>query len=160
MYLPFEQPSQDISRAQVQSARDNGCRVGAYLWLYRTADPTASANEALSLMASLDLKPYVLWVDLEPYTDGTLPTVDQTLRCLEEINSYASRTEAGIYTGAWAINGHMGGTHAFKDYPLWSADYSLAPDDLSAGYGGWDAASGHQYSSQPVDRSRMLSSVC
>jgi GH25 family lysozyme M1 (1,4-beta-N-acetylmuramidase) len=154
MYLPFESPSQDISRAQVKSARDNGCSVGAYLWLYRTADPAASAGEALALMTSVDLVPSVLWVDLEPYTDGSLPTVDQTLDCLVTIES---TVRAGIYTGAWVINGHLGDTRAFADYPLWSANYELAPDDLSAGYGGWDTAVCHQYTSQPVDRSLIRS---
>jgi GH25 family lysozyme M1 (1,4-beta-N-acetylmuramidase) len=158
MYLPFESPSQDISRAQIKSARDNGCSVGAYLWLYRSADPAQSANDACSLMSEMDLLPEVLWVDLEPYTDGSLPTIQQMLDCLHEINSNGLR--AGVYTGAWVINGHMGGTTAFRDYPLWSANYELAPDDMSAGYGGWTEAVAHQFTSQPVDRSLIRSDYC
>ena len=157
LYIPGERPPPDHSWAQIESARANGCSVGGYVWQYSSFSPIGTALDAINCAETVGLDPPVYWIDIEPFTDGSIPTATQIGRCLDEFDQQGKR--AGIYTGKWVWDRYYAGVTAFADRPLWSANYGIPPDDLSAGYGGWTEAQGHQFVSKPVDQSMFLRSV-
>ena len=145
MYLGegWEGPSPDISRQQASSARANGASVGAYFWLYAAYDPRESVRRAVALARECGATG-PLWIDVEPYTDGTLPTTAQIAAALDECAKVGM--PGGIYTGRWVWD-LLGDPGVFGAYPLWTADYSAGEPDLEEVpvYGAWTAASGHQW---------------
>jgi GH25 family lysozyme M1 (1,4-beta-N-acetylmuramidase) len=150
LYQPSERPPQAHSLAQIESARANGCTVGGYLWLYTSDDPRRQVREAVALAERARLRLPVLWLDVEPYLDGSLPSVAQIREAVDECRRL--RVSPGIYTGAW-VWGRLGDTTEFASLPLWVAQYdgrsSLEEVRL---FGGWSAAAGKQYADQPLDR--------
>lgn len=157
LYQPPEHPPQDHSLAQIESARANGCTVGGYLWLYRDLDPKRQVFDAVSLAQRAGVALPVLWLDIEPYTDGSLPSVYQIHQAVDEARRLGMRP--GIYTGAW-VWPRLGNPTAFADLPLWAAEYNHTPDLESVRlFGGWERASGHQYSDDPVDQNVFAAEV-
>lgn len=129
------------SRAQVDSARANGCTVSTpYLWLYSTANPVQQVNEAVDLAESCGIGLRLMFLDIEPYTDGSLPSVDQIQAAL---GACASRGVRGaIYSGAWVWL--RLGNPSLPGVPLWTADYNGDPTLNIAGFGNMPVI-GHQY---------------
>lgn len=123
-YLPFENIGQDHTRAQVRSARDNGCTVGAYIFLYRGAPMAECVNDAIRLAESVALVWPILWLDVEEY-DGT----DISPRELNEAVNHcdALGIPCGIYTSRymWA---RIGNPTGFEDRPVWLAQYDGVPN--------------------------------
>lgn len=156
--LPIENAAaRDASAPQIQSALKAGCSVAGYLWLYASADPARSVRDALGVWKSAtdgqhDLP--MLWVDWEPYTDGTCPTPGQVLDALHAAELVGQR--CGVYTGRWVWQAHGDPTFAatLGARPLWDAAYD-GVDQLEpfSPYGGWTARAGHQWTSKPVDQS-------
>jgi hypothetical protein len=147
LYQSVEQPSPAHSRAQLNSALDNGCTIGGYYWLYTGIDIEQQVNDALQILAH----PPVLWIDVEKYTDGSLPTLDEVIRSIEYIESLNIRP--GIYTAKWVWD-ILDNPQELSSDLLWYADWSNPPSlDLAVPFGGWRQAAGHQYTSTPVDRS-------
>lgn len=108
------------SRAQVESARANGCSVSTpYLWLYANVDPTQQVNEALDLAQSCGITPTLLFLDIEPYTDGSLPGTSMIQAALDACNARGIR--GAIYSGAWVWP--RLGNPSFPGVPLWYAVY-------------------------------------
>lgn len=130
------------SKAQIASAQANGCSIGGYLWLYSTAPIGQQVDEALGLATDCGVTIPVLWLDIESYTDGSMPTAVQVAQAVEEAAKRGQR--AGIYTGAgfWQRLGNPGG---FETVPLWSANYDGKPSLDTPSYGGMRVY-GHQYS--------------
>jgi hypothetical protein len=157
-----ETPSQDVSRAHVAAARNNGCSVGAYWWGYAEYDPVESVRRAVDLTKELVPECKVLWLDHERYPPRGDPWTIPGEAWLRAAAAECSRlgVPAGLYTSAYMM-GLAGWPMVADVFPyLWNANYDLPPDDLSAGYGGWNTAVAHQWTSTPCDQSRILSSVC
>lgn len=158
-YLPGESISQDHTRAQVRSARNNGCTVGMYVWCYRSFDPIRTIDDIIALCASIDLVLPLLWLDCETYGDPVTdpgPDAEWLARAVEHAeNTYGMA--CGVYTGLWWIRGHFpGGEWGFQDFarlPIWLSDYDNHPDinDVTLPQG-WAEAAAKQYSATPIDQ--------
>jgi hypothetical protein len=158
LYLPWEKPSPVHSLAQIDSALDNDCSVGGYVWAYPFASPQATAQEGVDLLRSAGVRIPVLWVDCETYSDEPGPDRDWLLAL--SVESDRLGLLAGIYSAAWYWERYMENTRALSHLPLWVADYQGGPtlDDFKP-FGGWTQAAGKQWSGSPVDRSVFLESV-
>jgi hypothetical protein len=160
MYLPEEHPPQEHSIAQVESARDNGRSVGAYVWAYRSSDPRTTIRDGLALAGRCGLVPPVLWIDCETYLDQDPgPDVAWLREAVDECRR--AGVQPGIYTGGWWWREKLGNTTEFGDLPLWAAEYREPRDPASCTlFGGWTRAMGKQWTEHPVDRSVFLAEVC
>jgi hypothetical protein len=149
LYLPAETPPQQHSLDQMASAKANGCTVGGYMWCYKDADPRLSVREALALAKQAGVTLPILWLDMEPFTDGTMPDAYWLSQAVDEC--VLRGVKAGVYTGSWCWN--LG--TAFKALPLWVAQYSGGPtlDDIQL-FGGWtsDMVWGKQYIGEGLDQ--------
>ncbi len=152
MYLPEETPPEAHSLAQVESARANGCTVGAYCWAYPSLEPRKTVQDAVVLARRCGMDPPpVLWIDCEDYLDVDHgPSVPWLAEAVHE--AYRLGVEPGIYTGAWWWVPRTGNSAAFHTLPLWSAEYGT-PHDLETwtSYGGWTHLSMKQYQGNPID---------
>lgn len=148
LYLPWEQPSQDISRAQIASAKAAGCRVGGYCWLYPESDPHDTVYQAGVLARDCGLNLEHLWIDIEPYEGGPIPSVDRIRTALNTCAAYG--IQGGIYTSEWCwAHGNQ-----FTDIPLWAAQYDgIADPNVFTPFGGWSACAAKQYQGDPIDLS-------
>lgn len=155
-YQTIEHIDRQHSIDQMVSARANGCSVGAYVWLYAGISPAHQVQDALRVAEDAGEALPLLWLDLEPYTDGSMPSVYETHQAVDECRRQG--VAVGIYTGAWCWP-RMGNTEAFSDLPLWAAVYQGGPTLNIPLFGGWTFASGHQYTSNPVDLSVFLPEV-
>lgn len=138
------------SKAQIASALSLGCTVGGYGWLYASIGVEQQVSDFLSL-----LQPTILWLDIEKYTDGSLPNAHHIEAALAY--SQVLGQEAGIYSGKYVWDSL--GNPSFPGVKLWSANYNNQHDLVVPSYGEMVLV-GHQYTSTPVDRSVFLSSVC
>lgn len=150
MYQPGELPSQDHSRAQVESARANNCRVGAYMWLYAAWDARKQIRDAVALARDCGLSLRYLWIDYEPYTDGTMPTIEQLFQacsaCLIE------GVKPGVYSSKWCYPDDT--TMVDTNVPLWAAQYDgIESVDNFIPFGGWTQCAAKQYQGSPIDLS-------
>lgn len=131
------------SRQQVVSAVANGCTVSTpYMWLYNSAPVDRQINEAIDLAESCGIGLKILWLDIEPYTDGSLPSVAQIQAALDACS--ARGVQGGIYTGEW-VWARLGYPRNFSGYPLWHAAYDHVPALKPVNYGGWTMPVGWQY---------------
>lgn len=135
IYLDLELPDFAHSAAQIQSARDNDCTVGGYIWSYRSADPHGSIDEVIAKCASVGLVLPLLWIDCETYGSGASFDPGPDAHWLTEAVEYADamyEMKCGIYTGYWWINSHFpGGWMAYQPFlrlPQWWAVYDGNPD--------------------------------
>jgi GH25 family lysozyme M1 (1,4-beta-N-acetylmuramidase) len=158
LYQEIESPPQSHSVEQIESARDCGCTVGAYVWLYASTDGAASVNSALDLADRCGLVVPVLWLDCETYTDGSYPSTSNIQRAA---NACIGRgVTPGIYTGEWFWRDYLSDTQMFAHLPLWHAAYGAKPTELTpVDYGGWGAPSVWQWTSDPVDRNVVSAAV-
>jgi GH25 family lysozyme M1 (1,4-beta-N-acetylmuramidase) len=157
LYLPGEVISQDHTRSQVESARANGCTVGGYVFCYAAFDPRQTVRDALALARSCGLRLPVLWLDAETY-EGTWPDVAWLREAVDECR--VQGVQPGIYTGRWFWEGYLGNPEDFGDLPLWTAEYQDGPDiEGLTLYGSWRRASGHQWTSTPVDQNVFREAV-
>lgn len=140
------------SRAQIASARANGCTVGGYCWGYASRDPAESVWDAVGLARSCGVELPALWLDIEPYpSDNSLPNAAWIAAALAECDALGVR--GGIYSGryVWDRLGHP----QFPGVPLWTAHYNNRADLEVPSYGAMQLV-GHQYTSDPCDRNVFL----
>lgn len=155
LWLPEEIPEEEYSFDQADSARDHGCTVGAYFWLYGTLDPVKQARDAVDLMQRCGIEGVPLWVDLETYAERSggisYPTRLETQAACAEIKRLGA--EPGIYTGNWFVRDYWGGTVGeLATYYVWLADYSSEPGlNIYSPYWPRELVVGHQYTGSPVD---------
>lgn len=129
------------AKAQIQSARDNGCTVGLYVWLYASVNVQQQVDDTLSLAAEMGLVLPFYMIDVEPYTDGTCPTPVQVAAAL---NAFAVAGQRGaLYTGKWVWD-RLGNPGGFEGTPLWIASYNHQPTFELPSFGGMQII-GHQY---------------
>lgn len=144
--------AREHAQAQIASAQSCGCSVGGYVWLYAGIPAQQQVDDALSLYV-----PPVLWLDVEPYTDGSCPTAAEIHAAVDYCQTVGQRV--GIYTGKWVWD-QQGYPSAWRHLPLWTADYNGDADlDHVTLYGGWTFASSKQWTSTPVDQNVCLASV-
>ena len=139
------------ARSQIASAKSLGCSVGGYVWLYASVDIEQQINDALSL-----LEPTVLWLDIEKYTDGSMPNEQQIRQAIEYVDRLGK--VAGVYSGQYIWQEL--GNPSFPGVPLWSANYNNMHDLTSVPSYGDMTLVGHQYTNTPCDRSVFMSGVC
>lgn len=156
LYLPWERISQDHTRAQIDSARANGCTVGGYVWGYRDSPPRETIIQAVALAESCGVDLPVLWIDVEDYEGTPPPGEDWLLEAGAEAMVWGERP--GIYTGStfWR---KIGNPTSMSDWPLWYARYDERQVIDPVDFGGWTEPSGHQFTSTPIDQDVMLESV-
>lgn len=148
LYQDIEAPPQQHSRDQIESAYQNGCSVGGYVWLYHNIDVKQQIDSAIAAINPGFAIP-ILWIDIERYTDGSIPTWPEIIEAVR----YASEQygQAGIYTGKWVWD-ILGNPIGLQHIPLWYSHYDIVPTlKLPNPFGGWTQAVGHQYTSSPVD---------
>lgn len=115
---------QNHSRAQVKSALENGCTVSTpYMWLYANVDPTRQINESIDLALSCNINLKLMFIDVEPYTDNSLPTVANIQAALDACA--ARGVQGAIYSGSWVWP--RLGNPSFPGVPLWFAVYDGIP---------------------------------
>lgn len=134
------------SAAQIRSAQANGASVGGYIWCYASRDPAESVRDGLNLARSCGVALPLLWLDIEPYTDGSLPGADWIRAALAECEAQGVR--GGIYSGAWVWP--RLGSPQFPGVPLWSAIYDGVPQLDVTPYGGMRLV-GKQFTTHPCD---------
>lgn len=139
---------------QLVSAERAGCTVAAYIWAYWQLDPVAHVKDALATISGAPVA--TVWIDCEDGAPG--PQLDDWLsRAVAQIEHMGYR--AGIYTGTpwWKAQGD---SHGFTRLPLWIANYNGRPTlDGIPLPGGWTTASGHQWTSDPIDQNVFLPAV-
>ncbi|TAK36701.1 MAG: hypothetical protein EPO21_01735 [Chloroflexota bacterium] len=169
LFLPQERPPEAHSMAQINSARDNGCSVGAYVWAYGSLDPRQTVRDAVGLARRCELEPPVLWIDCETYVvrgkvDDPGPDANWLRAAAEECHVLG--VLPAIYTGGWWWHQYMDNTTEFADLPLWTAHYDEIADlDQVTLFGGWERARGKQWSQRlpngrELDRDVFLQEVC
>jgi GH25 family lysozyme M1 (1,4-beta-N-acetylmuramidase) len=147
-------PLARFSIAQARMVREHGCTVGGYVWLYAGIDGAKQVADALDTAQKAGValgERNPLWLDCEDYTDKSYPSLAVIQQAINACDDHA--LVCGIYTGGWWWRPRTGNSQAFSDLPLWDANYDDPPGLGAPGYGGWQARSGHQYTSKPVDRS-------
>lgn len=151
-YQSIEGPqNQAHAKAQIQSALANGCSIGAYCWLYTSVDPARQVADSLGLMAGQGVTLPLLWLDIEKYTDGTMPNAAQIRAALAACEAQGIR--GGIYSGKYVWQEL--GNPSLPGVPLWSANYDFNPTLDTPSYGDMELVA-HQFTSSPLDRSVIL----
>ncbi|MEX2245885.1 MAG: GH25 family lysozyme [Dehalococcoidia bacterium] len=122
------------TRQQLETAKRNGLRIQAYVYLYWGMDQTARVLNALSTISGLGCE--MLWLDAEDDPGGRPPSV--IVAQLKAAQGACGTMPCGIYTrGSW-WRPYAGNASDFAMLPLWDADYDeRASYDGYLPYGGW-----------------------
>lgn len=146
LYMPNEGPGPQWSRDQINSARQNGCTVGGYVFPYRPSDDIAYyLHNTLELCASVGLQLPVCWVDCEPSPFGPGPDeawMDQWFAACDSVNM-----PSGLYLNQDWLNTHS----TWKKYglqgrPLWLAHWDHVADTTAGPVpAGWAQLAGKQW---------------
>lgn len=135
-----------LAKQQIEACQAAGLQVHGYIWMYPSWNPTQTVNDTMGEYGRYDL-PWV-WIDAEETADVADPkhNADWLNRAIARLLEHGRR--AGIYTGAWWWNDprYMGGSTAFKEVPLWYAEYDSNPDLYTwTPFGGWLNPAGKQW---------------
>lgn len=130
LYLSHESPDPQISKDQINSARDNGCSAGGYVFPYRPADdPERMLWDTLELCASVDLQLPACWADAEPNPYGPGPDeawFDQWFDLCDSV-----QMKSGPYINPdWLATYPWTRKYGRQGRPLWLAHYGV-PADLT-----------------------------
>ena len=153
MYSPWERDGyQDISRAQVTTARSLGKSVGVYVWPYAERTPWETLTEAINLCHSCEppvIAP-IIWLDCENSVYGDGP--DYGWLSGWRTACQQLQVPTGLYVRrSWIQDYFAGGEAAFSDFndlPLWLADYDGIDDVDIFKHGlpqGWSSAAAKQW---------------
>jgi hypothetical protein len=153
--VPWERPGLvEISRQQLQVARDAGLERDVYGWAYtKDSDPDATARVLIDLYDRYAPRRY--WIDVEDVDGHAYWDAPGNIAWLQACVATfrAADKPVGIYTGRWYWADHwLGNTTAFADLPLWAATGDLVPDLKGPLFGGWDHLSVEQYDLRGPDR--------
>lgn len=144
-----------FSLAHANTARAVGCSVGGYGWLYAGIDGAKQVTDFLDTAAFADIPLGAhnpLWLDCETYeADGSNPGLNVISQAVAACRDRG--IAVGIYTGKFWWRDHTGDSTAFKDLPLWQANYNGIQALEAPGFGGWTEQAGHQWIGAPIDRS-------
>ena len=152
-YLPWEKNGyQDISRAQVATARYLGKSVGIYSWPYEERTPWETLVETINLCNSCNpsVVAPIIWSDCENSVYGDGPDANW-LRGWRQAG-IDLQTPVGLYVRvSWIDDYFDGGQDAFmefNDLPIWVADYDGIDDVDIFPHGlpkGWTQAAAKQF---------------
>lgn len=127
-YLPWEHAGyQDISRAQVDTARAMGKTVGVYCWPYDThyAWDTLTATIDLCNSCAPPVIAPLIWLDCEESSYGPGPDAAWLRSWFQACDDL--ETQSGLYVRrSWIDQYYAGGQAAFQEFaarPLWLADH-------------------------------------
>jgi len=134
------------TRTNLYNARNAGFITAAYLCTNLLAGAT-SVQRAQAACGDEWAHLNFIAVDVE-ISGIAIPTLTTNTRAA--INALAGK-KVCLYTAWWFWVGHMGNSEAFKDVPLWNADYDAdAAMDFPRRYGGWTEVIGKQYAGTTV----------
>lgn len=160
VYLPQELGSTgawDYTIPQAEQALNAGCSVGGYFWCYADLDPRQSVRDAnaVAMLAGIQFSAdSPLWLDIETYTDGSIPDLNWIAEA--EAEAAVLGIPVGIYTSRemWRRCTGDGDNPAFSHLPLWAAQYAPPTPSLDdyAPFGGWPTCLGRQWTSDPIDQ--------
>lgn len=146
LYLSHETPDPQHSKDQINSARDNGCSAGGYVFPYRPADdPERMLWDTLELCSSVGLELPCAWIDAEPNDWGDGP--DEAW-----FDSwYDLCASVQMPTGPYCNRDWMN-THSYMPkygemgHPLWLANWDGVAD-VTQGHipAGWTELAGKQW---------------
>ncbi len=147
-----------IAKRQIEACQAAGLQVHGYLWMYPSWDPVKTVGDAMREYGAYGLPWF--WIDAEETGDVASPArnaawLTAALAALEEHG-----VRAGVYSGKWWWDEHMAGSTAFRETPLWYAEYDGDPDLYRwTPFGGWRNPAGKQYDAthglcgiEPIDR--------
>lgn len=145
--------------AQLRAGRDDGKKVGAYIWLWNSFSSSAATKAdiagRLALLpddVDLDMR---LWLDMEDTTQDHGPARQQdVLDALAVMDAWSEQRglpPAGVYSGDWYLRGYMNAWFP-PERVYWVADYANTDITLSP------TRPLRQYASSPVDLNAMLES--
>lgn len=158
--IPQRLIAQDWSRMQIASAQANKCTVGGYVWLYKAWPGALQARDAILLAQKCNVILPHLDIDFEPYTDGTMPTVDQLRQAIGQCRYLGIAPR--IYVAKWVTDqyGLDLSEFAADGVPLWAAQYDgIADPDVFTPFGGYTRCEVKQYQTDPVDLDIMRREV-
>src|SRR3990167_10335471 len=78
------QMAQTHSRAQIASALAAGAEVAGYMWLYAGSHVEGAVDQAIDLAISSGLTLPFLAIDVETYTDGSIPDAHTIARAISQ----------------------------------------------------------------------------
>jgi hypothetical protein len=145
LYMPSEGPGPQFSRDQILCARDHGCTVGGYVFVYRPGDSVDYylAN-TLELCASVGLELPICWIDCEPSVYGPGPDERWMDEWLVKAGSVGMQT--GLYCNLDWFNTHPGFAKYADVLPLWLAHYDGVADVTSGPIpAGWSELAAKQW---------------
>lgn len=128
----------DIAYQQLEVVQRNGGITPGYVWEYTTNNPYDDAQQLLDWYGDRGVVRYCVDAEETKYIldpAGNARWLDTFLHVLID----ATGLTPIIYTAPWWWRPFMGNSHAFKDYPLWYANYDGVPTlDNPGPFGGWD----------------------
>lgn len=134
--------------------------IEAYHYLRTSMPPDKMAIECVRtcerVKTEIGQYPAIFWADMEDTSNDAMAVADRVL-WLSDVYGYLDKEPwaSGLYTGPWYWSSRMGGSQAFRNRLLWTAEYRLTltgQAGIDAGwgpslYGGWTAWHTWQYSS-------------
>ncbi len=127
--------------------------MAGYWWLYADIGSRDQARDAVALARECGLNG-ILWIDVEDYTDGSAPSLQDIRDAIDECEKLGVRP--GIYSGQWVFDKHFPNVTEFAEarVPLWVSQYDGVPNlESFKPFGGWTRCAGKQYSADQIDRS-------
>ena len=123
-----------VFRQQIPDLIAKGFEVEAYGYLWFGYDPVAQANYWMEQLYPWKGSISKFWVDVEDTSFDTTPEIRSEAlgKALAACNM-----PVGIYTAKWYWDWYMGFTEAYKDYPLWVAQYDNVNNLDFVKFGGW-----------------------
>lgn len=139
---------QGKARAQITSIKENGASVGGYSWLFNGFNPTRQVAESIALARGEGVTLPCLWLDIEEYTDGSIPTAAEVITAVQACRD--QRVQPGIYTrrDIWEGLGNPQLPGVWLWDASWNGDMTLNVEP----YGGMTVMA-HQYSNKMPDGS-------
>lgn len=148
---------------QLRQAKDDGKKVGVYVWLWNglddqnaTIDDIGERLGCIPPSVRLDMR---LWLDMEDTSIDHGPArQEDVLTALSVMDHWAEvhgLPPTGIYSGDWYIRGYMDAWFP-PDRVYWQANYAL--DEAGAVAALLPARPLIQYTSSPIDMDEMAES--
>jgi len=111
----------EVTRPQLELARDAGFLLEAYVYLYWLTDTAQQVRQALQTIEGLPVRR--LWLDCEDKAAAL--STDQVLNAIHQAVEAAGTFPTGIYTGSWWWTPNTLDSTWFSEIPLWHAAYPL-----------------------------------
>jgi hypothetical protein len=156
-YVDPETGKRGYTGEQLRAAREDGKKVGIYVWLWSgLADTQSNILGRLQTVPSsvpLDMRP---WLDIEDNTANTTRQRQKDIldarATMDEWASQMGLPQSGGYSADWYVKDYLDGWWP-DNFVKWWANYSAPAGSIIGG----DVVA-HQYTSSPADLNEMLES--